>query len=171
MGGDRNWLRIVSKGCVWTLVFCCQCQLPMLHCTGKGKLCLCFNWASHHEVVLGEWRYSSTHSLTPALDGGKWSDSRSGRFIPREKVPGTHWTGVWVGPRAGLDAVVKRRIPIPRRDSPPIIQPVSRDLIVSLSLSLSLAPQPNLGLGLLHNLLPLSGWVSWRLLNNFLFTG
>jgi hypothetical protein len=31
------------------------------------------------------------------------------------------------------------------------------------------APQPNLGLGLLHNLLPLSGWMSWRLLNNFFF--
>jgi len=25
----------------------------------------------NHEGVLGEWRYSSTHSLTSALDGGK----------------------------------------------------------------------------------------------------
>jgi hypothetical protein len=33
------------------------------------------------------------------------------------------------------------------------------------NLSLSLAPQPNLGLGLLHNLLPLPGWISWRLLH------
>jgi hypothetical protein len=33
-----------------------------------------------------------------------------------------------------------------------------------------LAPQPSLALGLLHNLLPIqSGWISWRLLNNFLF--
>jgi hypothetical protein len=23
--------------------------------------------------------------------------------------PGTHWTGIWVGPRACLDAVVKRK--------------------------------------------------------------
>jgi hypothetical protein len=40
----------------------------------------------------------------------------------------------------------------------------------SLSLSVSLAPQPSLGLGLLHILLPIqSGWISCRLLNNFLF--
>jgi hypothetical protein len=30
-----------------------------------------FNWASRHEDVLGKWRYSSTHSLTSALDGGE----------------------------------------------------------------------------------------------------
>jgi len=28
-----------------------------------------------HEGVLGEWRYSSTHSLTSVLDGGEWSAS------------------------------------------------------------------------------------------------
>jgi hypothetical protein len=31
-------------------------------------LSLCFNW-TRHEDVLGEWRCSSTHSLTSALDG------------------------------------------------------------------------------------------------------
>jgi hypothetical protein len=31
----------------------------------------------------------------------------------------THWIGGWVGPRAVLDAVVKRKIPIPRRESNP----------------------------------------------------
>jgi hypothetical protein len=35
----------------------------------KVKLSLCFNRAAHHERVLGEWRYSSTHSLTSALGG------------------------------------------------------------------------------------------------------
>jgi hypothetical protein len=34
----------------------------------KVKLFLCFNWAPRHEGVLGEWRCSSTHSLTSALD-------------------------------------------------------------------------------------------------------
>jgi hypothetical protein len=47
--------------------------------------------------VLGEWRYSSMHSLTSALDGGEWSPSRPGRFTPRERAPGTHWIGGWVG--------------------------------------------------------------------------
>jgi hypothetical protein len=55
-----------------------------------------------------EWRSSSAHSLTSALDGGEWAASRPGRFTPRERVPGTHWIGGWVGPRAVLDAVVKR---------------------------------------------------------------
>jgi hypothetical protein len=54
-----------------------------------------------------------THSLTSAPDGGEWSGSRPGRFTPRERAPGTPRIGGWVGPRAGLDAVVKRKIPSP----------------------------------------------------------
>jgi hypothetical protein len=46
---------------------------------------------------VGEWRYSSSHSLTSALDVGEWSASRPGRFTPRERAPGTHWIGGWVG--------------------------------------------------------------------------
>jgi hypothetical protein len=68
---------------------------------------------------IGEWRYRSMHSSALALGGGEWSASRSGRFTPREIAPGTHWIGGWVGPRAILDSVVKRKIPIPRRESNP----------------------------------------------------
>jgi hypothetical protein len=50
--------------------------------------------------------------LTSALYGTEWSASRYGRFIPREIAPGTPWIGGWVGLRAGLDAVVKRKIPL-----------------------------------------------------------
>jgi hypothetical protein len=39
---------------------------------------------------------------------GEWSASRPGRFTPGEKVPGTHWIGGCVDPRAGLDNVEKR---------------------------------------------------------------
>jgi len=28
--------------------------------------------------------------------------------LPPKKVPTTHWIGSWVGPRAGLDAVVRK---------------------------------------------------------------
>jgi hypothetical protein len=51
-----------------------------------------FSLTEHHamKAYRGEWRYSSTHSLTSALDGGEWSASRPGRFIPRKKAPGTH---------------------------------------------------------------------------------
>jgi hypothetical protein len=79
--------------------------------------------------VLEEWMYSSTHSLTSALDGGEWSASRTGHFTSRERASGTHWIGGWVGPRAVIDAVVKREIPYPRRESnprTPIVQPVAQ---------------------------------------------
>jgi len=38
--------------------------------------------------------------LTPALDAGKWSVLRPYRFDT-----GTHWVGVWVGPRVCLEVV------------------------------------------------------------------
>jgi hypothetical protein len=55
--------------------------------------------------------------LTSALGGGEWSASRPGRFTPRERAPGTYWIGGWVGPRTGLDAVVKTEIPSLCQDS------------------------------------------------------
>jgi hypothetical protein len=62
------------------------------------------------------------HTLTSALDGGEWLDSRLGRFTSKERAPGTHWIVGWVEPRSGLDTMVKRKIPSPRgtraRDHP-----------------------------------------------------
>ena len=43
--------------------------------------------------------YSSTLSLTSALDGGQ---RRSPAALQPGKRPGTHCIGGWVGPRAGL---------------------------------------------------------------------
>jgi hypothetical protein len=87
----------------------------------------CFNWAPRHGGVLGEWKYSFTHSLTSALDEGEWSASRPCRFIHRVRPPVIHWIGGWMGPRVVLDAVVKRKILSHRRESnprTPIVQPV-----------------------------------------------
>jgi hypothetical protein len=50
-------------------------------------------------------------------------------FTPRERAPGTHWIGGWMGLRAILDAVVKRKIPSSHQESnprTPIIQPIAR---------------------------------------------
>jgi hypothetical protein len=55
--------------------------------------------ATRHGGTWGERRYSSYSFSTSALDGGEWSASRPGRAF----TPGTHCTGGWVGPRAGLD--------------------------------------------------------------------
>jgi len=49
------------------------------------------------------------HSLALTLDG-EWSVSCPGHFTLRERVPGTYWIGGRVGPRAILDAVMKRKI-------------------------------------------------------------
>ena len=40
--------------------------------------------------------------MTAALEGGEWSAARPAALYPRER-PGTHFTGGWVGPRAGLN--------------------------------------------------------------------
>jgi hypothetical protein len=61
------------------------------------------------------WR-SGGIALSSALGGGEWSASRPDRFTLKERTPGTHWIGGWVGPRAGLDTEVRRKIPSPYRD-------------------------------------------------------
>jgi hypothetical protein len=92
--------------------------LPLL-LPWKSCPCASFNWAPRHEGILGEWTYSSTHSLISALHGGEWSASSPAAFTPRKRAPGTHWIGGWVGPRDGPDAAVKRKIPNPRQESNP----------------------------------------------------
>jgi hypothetical protein len=47
--------------------------------------------------------------LISALVVGEWSASRPGRFTLGERAPGTHWIESWVGPRAGLDDVEKKK--------------------------------------------------------------
>ena len=44
----------------------------------KGKV----HPSTGHERPEGEYRYSSTLSLTPALNGGGWPTSCTGCFIP-----------------------------------------------------------------------------------------
>jgi hypothetical protein len=59
-----------------------------------------------HEGPEGEQRYSSTLSLTSALDGVGGERHAPAAFPPRER-PGTHCIRSWVGPRAGLDGCGK----------------------------------------------------------------
>jgi hypothetical protein len=62
------------------------------------------NYALFHKHIWGSGGIAPTF-LTSALDEGVWSASRSYRFTPGERLPGTHWTGGWVGPRTCLDAM------------------------------------------------------------------
>jgi hypothetical protein len=86
---------------------------------------------TEHHAMKAYWgrRCIAPHSLTSALDAGEWSASRPGLFTNRERAPGTLWIGGWVGPRAVLDAVVKRRILSSRRETnprTPIVQPIAQ---------------------------------------------
>jgi hypothetical protein len=57
-------------------------------CKDKGKVVPVLFLNEHHAMkAYEEWRYSSTHSLTSALDADEWSASRPGRFTPRERAP------------------------------------------------------------------------------------
>jgi len=49
-------------------------------------LSLGFNWAPRHEGVLGEWMYSSIHSLISALDGGEWLFFTSHQLYHQSKL-------------------------------------------------------------------------------------
>jgi len=51
--------------------------------------------------------------LTSALAGGEWSASHPGRFSLREKAPVQNGQEARRGPRAGPDAVAKRKVPPP----------------------------------------------------------
>jgi hypothetical protein len=53
------------------------------------------------------------------LDGGEWSTSRPGRFTPGKRNPGIRCIGGWVGPKASLEAVEKRKILSPSRELNP----------------------------------------------------
>jgi hypothetical protein len=62
--------------------------------------------------------------LTLALPGGEWSASRPGRFSPGERAPDTHLIEGWVGPRAGLDDVEKRKfLTLPGLELRPLNRP------------------------------------------------
>jgi hypothetical protein len=97
----------------------CLQHYHLLILKGKGKVLPTLFLTEHHamKAYWGNGRIASR-----ILDLGtrwEWSASRPSRFTPREKAPGIYWIGSWVGPRAGLDAVVKRKIPSPCRDSNP----------------------------------------------------
>jgi hypothetical protein len=55
-----------------------------------------------------EWRYSS---IIPHIST-RWRCVQlhaSAVLLPEKSPPGTHWIGGWVGPKAGVDAMEKRK--------------------------------------------------------------
>jgi hypothetical protein len=68
-----------------------------------------------HKGPEGEERYSSTLSLTSALDGMVGQRHALAALLPGKR-PGTYFIGGWVDARAGLDSCGKSR---PHRESIP----------------------------------------------------
>jgi hypothetical protein len=120
---------------LYVLVPCCLHPsslqlLPQvdLYCKKVKAMCLCLT-KRHAMKTYGGVEVQLHAYLTPGIDGGEWSASGPGRFTLKEGAPGTHWIGGWMGPRTVLDAVMKRKIPSPRRESnprTPIVLPVAQ---------------------------------------------
>jgi hypothetical protein len=99
------------------LVLFSQVDYNITMLKGKDKIVPELLFLTKHHTMKAYW--GSGFIAPRFLDGGEWSPSLPGRFTSRERAPGTHWIGDWVGSRAGLDTVVKRKISNPYRDSKP----------------------------------------------------
>jgi hypothetical protein len=102
---------------------------------GKGKVSPMFFLTEHH-AMKAHW-------------GSGGIASRPGRPIPRERASGTHRTGGRAGPRTVLEAVVKRKIPSPLRESNPripIIQPVGQRYVDSINTGTTGLPQTEISI-------------------------
>jgi hypothetical protein len=84
--------------------FCRKWKLrwPSTLLTGYGKS----KAVPQHIYEGGGERSYSSYSLT-SLDGVSGQRHAAAVLYSREKIPGTHWTGGWVGPRVGLDTEEK----------------------------------------------------------------
>jgi hypothetical protein len=83
---------------------------------------------------MGEWRYSSTRSLTSALDGGEWSASRPGRLTRRERALRYTLGRRLAGPQSRSECGGwGKNSQSPPGLKPPIIQPVAQRFITELS--------------------------------------
>jgi len=75
----------------------------------KITLSVCFFLTEHHALKAYCGVEVQLHAfLTSAQDRGEWSAIRPDRFTSGERAPGACWIGGWVGPRAGLDTVVRK---------------------------------------------------------------
>jgi hypothetical protein len=103
-----------------------QCECPLVYLLRRYQVTRMVKWGKvvfvlltmYHAVkTYSGWRYSATHSLTSALEGDEWSASQPA--LLRGKSPRYPWLGDWRGPRTGLDAVEKKKIPSSHRESNP----------------------------------------------------
>jgi hypothetical protein len=86
---------------------------PLVSILRQFKSCPCASLTEHHAMKA----YLVSEGIAPRIldldTRWRWMvRQRPDRFTPREKALGTQ-IGGWVGPTAGLDTVVNRKIPSP----------------------------------------------------------
>jgi hypothetical protein len=91
--------------------------LKILKCSKVKWSLYVINWVLCCEDVWRRGGIAGTRRECSALLSCRLTLGRS---------PGTHWTGGWVVPRAGLDAIEKRRVFPLAGNRTPAIQPVAR---------------------------------------------
>ena len=106
-----DYFILFNQDWVWNLLKCFHwmeflTDTILIHSLffSKGK----FHPWTGHEGPEGEQMYNSTLPSTSALDGG--GQRHAPAALPPREGPGTHCTGGWVGPTAGLDGCGKSRL-------------------------------------------------------------
>jgi hypothetical protein len=61
----------------------------------KAQLNLCL--IKHHTIKTNGRVKVDLHTLTPVVDAGEWSASRSSCFSLGESAPTIYWIGSWIG--------------------------------------------------------------------------
>jgi hypothetical protein len=122
---SRLWIGIN----LWTVVYEC-----------KEKLSLCLtNYPLCQKSVWGSACIEPHIFLTAAWVGDEWTASRPGRFTPEEKALSIHWIRGWVGRRAGLDDVEKRKFfTLPRLELRPLCRPACSKSLYRLRYTVSI---------------------------------
>jgi hypothetical protein len=83
-----------------------------VHSNGKGK------FVSGHTInIYGVVQVQLQVFLNSAQHEGKWLASCPGRFAPWERDPSTYHVECWMGPRTSVNALEKRQISWPPRES------------------------------------------------------
>ena len=126
-----HWMRLALSWEGFTVLICrwmradrrCSCgfQNQCSDTAGNSKLRFCIvkgkaRPRTGHEVSEGGQTYSSSLSLTSALDRGGWLTPRPSPFTTRRETRHA-CTGIWVGHRAGRDGCRKSRLPSYRDSS------------------------------------------------------
>jgi hypothetical protein len=107
-----KWRAEISRGMIQIIRFCGQGSYLKNNDSSVSKQSKAVPLHAT-EALGGDKRYSSYSFLTSELDGVSGQRHATAELCPGERTPGTHCTGGWVGPRAGLDTEARGKMLLP----------------------------------------------------------